>query len=87
VVVGPARLPAGEAKALKALCERRAVDLEARSEPGDATFTGWLRWVIRREAKDAGIVIETSHGVASPSAPSKHAAPAAKKGARTPRKA
>jgi len=82
-----ARITPAEDAALERLLERRASDLEARAEPGDPSFAGWLRWIIRREARDAGIVIETSRPVAPPSAPSKRAAPAAKKGARSPRKA
>jgi len=52
-----ARLTVAEHAALAALIERRAADMEARSEPGDASFAGWLRSVIRREAKAAGIAL------------------------------
>jgi hypothetical protein len=60
-----ARLLPSERAALDQLLARRASEMEARNEPGDASFAGWLRSMIRREARAAGIVIETS----APSAP------------------
>lgn len=72
-----ARLTPGERAALEELAKRRAAEMEAQDIPGDATFAGWLRWIIRREARAAGIVVE---GVAVvPAVPKKRTA---KKGAR-----
>lgn len=56
-----ARLTQGEHAALEQLLKRRAAEMEAQSLPGDDSFAGWLRWVIRKEAKGAGIVVESPH--------------------------
>lgn len=53
-----ARLTPAEHAALTQLLTLRAAEHEARSEPGDASFAGWLRWIIRREAKAAGISLD-----------------------------
>ncbi len=53
-----AKLTPVEHAALAQLQARRAEALSARDEPPDATFAGWLRWIIRREAKAAGIPID-----------------------------
>jgi hypothetical protein len=52
------RLTPGERAAMEQLAQRRAAEMEAQDIPGDATFAGWLRWIIRREARAAGIVVE-----------------------------
>lgn len=52
-----ARLTESERAALEALLQRRADDMEAQSMPGDASFAGWLRAVIREKSKAAGIPI------------------------------
>lgn len=52
-----ARISPGERRALEELQRRRAEQLAARGEPPDATTAGWLRAVIRREAKAAKIKI------------------------------
>lgn len=77
-----ARLTPGEHAALEALLQRRAADLEARAEPGDPSFAGWLRWIIRREARAADITIEGAHTAAPTPVTSKRTAPTAKKGAK-----
>lgn len=53
-----ARITPIEDAVLDELLTRRAVDLEERGEPGDPSFAGWLRWIIRREAKAAGLSLE-----------------------------
>lgn len=52
------RLTPGERAAMEQLAQRRAAEMEAQDMPGDSTFAGWLRWILRREARAAGIVIE-----------------------------
>ena len=52
-----ARITPGEREALEKLCKLRAVSMEEMSMPGDDTFAGWLRWVIRKEAKLAGLPV------------------------------
>lgn len=52
-----ARITHGEREVLERLCKLRAADMEKMSMPGDDTFAGWLRWMIRKEAKEAGIPI------------------------------
>lgn len=80
-----ARITPAEDAALDVLLRRRAAEMEARSEPGDPSFAGWLRWVIRREAKAAGgEALEALTGAASPPAPSP--APRAAKKSSTPKR-
>ncbi|MFO0588812.1 MAG: hypothetical protein U0441_14780 [Polyangiaceae bacterium] len=66
-----ARLTPGERAAVEELAKRRAAEMEAQDMPGDATFAGWLRWIIRREARAAGIVIEGVAAAAPPSTTAK----------------
>lgn len=61
-----ARLTPGEREALGELLRLRAAEMEERGEPGDASFAGWLRWMIRRQAKEAGITVETPHTIETP---------------------
>lgn len=63
-----ARLTPGEREALGELLRLRAAEMEGRGEPGDASFAGWLRWTIRRQAKEAGITVETPHVIEAPKA-------------------
>lgn len=65
-----ARLTPGEREALGELLRLRAAEMEERGEPGDASFAGWLRWMIRQQAKAAGITVETPHA-AEPVKPAK----------------
>ena len=46
-----------EREALEQLCQLRATAMEEMSIPGDDTFSGWLRWVIRKEAKLVGLPV------------------------------
>lgn len=61
-----ARLTPGEREALGELLQRRAAEMEERGEPGDASFAGWLRWVIRQQAKAHGVTVETPHVAPEP---------------------
>lgn len=55
-----ARLTSAEREALNELLDYRAHDLEKHDLPPDTTFAGWLRWMIRREAKALGVEIESA---------------------------
>jgi hypothetical protein len=50
-------LPA-EKRALEALVVLRAKEQRARGEVPDETLAGWIRAIIRREAKAAGIKVD-----------------------------
>jgi len=63
-----ARLTPGEREALGELLRLRAEAMEERGEPGDASFAGWLRWMIRQQAKAAGVTVETPHVAEAPKA-------------------
>lgn len=52
-----ARITKGEKEVLDQLLAARAKDMEERGDPGDASFAGWLRAQIRKEARAAGITI------------------------------
>jgi hypothetical protein len=71
-----ARITPAEREALEKLCKLRAASMEEMSMPGDDTFAGWLRWVIRKEAKIAGLP------VVAPEAPEVPAPRAKRKAAR-----
>lgn len=61
-----ARLTPGEREALGELLRLRAAEMEQNDMPGDASFAGWLRAVIRREAKAAGVMVESPHVIETP---------------------
>ena len=52
-----ARVMPGEREVLKKLLQLRASEMEARGEPPDPTFAGWLRATIRQQAKAAGFEV------------------------------
>ena len=52
-----ARITPAERTALEELLRLRASEQEERGEPPDETFAGWLRAMIRREAKAAGVPV------------------------------
>lgn len=54
-----ARIMPAEKAALEELLRLRAAKLAEQGEPPDETFAGWLRAIIRREAKEAGVPVET----------------------------
>lgn len=75
------RLSPGEKSAAEALAARRAQEAEEQGFPPDPSTGGWLRSLIRREAKAAGIALEAPAPAPAPEpAPSK--APAPKRKAR-----
>lgn len=80
-----ARLTDAEKTVLDTLLTRRAADMEAQGMPGDDSFTGWLRWIIRQQAKVAGIPMETAAPIApassAPSAAPKRSAPSGERSA------
>jgi hypothetical protein len=49
------RLTPGEKRAVEALVQKRAAEMEAQDFPGDPTTGTYLRGLIRREARAAGI--------------------------------
>lgn len=63
------RCTPGEKAALEALAKKRGADMAERGEIPDDSPTGFLRAVIRREAKAADIPVDE----ASPPAPAKKA--------------
>lgn len=74
-----ARITPGEREALEKLCKLRAVSMEEMSMPGDDTFAGWLRWVIRKETKVAGLpAVSTEEPDAMAPKAKRRAAPKAK---------
>lgn len=64
-----ARLTPGEREALGELLRLRAAEMEAHDMAGDASFAGWLRSIIRREAKAAGVTVESVHAAPEPPKP------------------
>ncbi|MBM4421522.1 MAG: hypothetical protein FJ034_08100 [Chloroflexi bacterium] len=57
-----ARVTPGEKDALDELIKLRAERLAEMGEPPDATFAGWLRAIIRREAKAANVAVVEKKG-------------------------
>lgn len=53
-----ARITSAERTALDRLCKLRAAELEQMGVPGDDSFAGWLRSMIRKEAKASGFAVE-----------------------------
>jgi hypothetical protein len=48
--------------------------MEEMSIPGDDTFAGWLRWMIRKEAKIAGLPVVVAEEPEAPASKTKRKA-------------
>lgn len=62
-----------EKNALTQLAQRRGAEMAQRGEVPDDTVNGYLRSLIRREAKVAGIEVDAPPAAPAPPAPAKPA--------------
>lgn len=69
-----ARITPAEREALEKLCKLRSASMEELSIPGDDTFAGWLRWMIRKEAKLAGLPVVAAEAPETPAPKAKRKA-------------